>query len=279
MELCVRFDQIPLINLRANKHASLQKPPQKIFHPARLISKLSATVLLQRKSAFGPTSISKPHWSQQTSSKKNKKKKALIQYIDISSKGSISHHTCMAIISLLAAACRIDCWNAAPVLTTSFFLVSGESVDCLEELVLLRAGLDFPSFVLVDPERWVCRMFWLTTRVPALSMSKSLGRREGWWTRCWFNSSNESSSFNMFLKTGFWRRLVSRSKSVWTWEATTFPPSLVETLCCTRSRRARALLASATIKTWLNWQELMLPMRDTQHSLSSPEVTGIPTTF
>lgn len=154
--------------------------------------------------------------------------------------------TCIAIISLLAAAWRIDCWNAAPDLAKSFLRVSGDSVDCLEELVLLKAGLDLPSFVLDEPEWCVCRMFWFTMRVPDLSMSKSLGSSEGWWTRCWFNSSRESSSFRIFLRTGFWSRLVRRSKSVWTWEATPLASSLVETLCCTRSSRARALLASTS---------------------------------
>lgn len=150
-------------------------------------------------------------------------------------------------ISLFAAACRIDCWNSAAVLSTSLLWVSGDTVDCLDELALLRAGLDFPPFVLDEILRWVWRMFWLTTRVPVLSISKSLGRRDGWCTRCWFNSSRESSSFKMFLSTGFCKRLVRRSKSVWTWEATPFPSSLVATLCWTRSRRARARLAS-TVK-------------------------------
>lgn len=152
--------------------------------------------------------------------------------------------TWIAIISLLAAACRMDCWNAAPVLATSLLWFSGDTVNCLEELVLLRAGLDLPPLVLND-DRLVCRMFWLTTRVPDLSMSKSLGSRDGWCIRCWFNSSSESSSLRMFLSTGFCRRLVRRSKSVWTWEATPFPASLFVTFCWTRSRRARALLASA----------------------------------
>ena len=153
--------------------------------------------------------------------------------------------TWIAIISLLAAACRTDCWNAAPVLATSLLCVSGDTVDCLDELVLLRAGLDFPPLVLNDV-RWVCRMFWLTTRVPVLSISKSLGSSDGWCTRCWFNSSSESSNLRMFLSTGFCSRLVRRSKSVWTWEATLFPASLFVTFCWTRSRRARALLASTT---------------------------------
>ncbi len=131
-------------------------------------------------------------------------------------------------------------WCTANLGAWSFFKISGELVkvdDSFEDSLL--APLLWPNGTASG-----FRTSW-----PELSMSKSVGRRDGWCVRCWLSSVRESSNCNIPRRTGFCRSPVRSSKSSRTWEATLFRLSPVEspdTLCCTLSNRAKARFASET---------------------------------
>ena len=161
-------------------------------------------------------------------------------------------------ISLFAAACKSwgwieDDWNIS-------FLAEGRGetvvTDWCDELALLLTGrVSFSPPLLVPLLLLLCSVgmiLALTTSWPVLSMSKSVGSSDGWLARWPSSSVNESSNCRIPLSTGFWRRFIKRSRSSCTCEARLLRlllPStpLPFTFCCTRSSRAKALLASVTI--------------------------------
>ena len=128
----------------------------------------------------------------------------------------LEQRTWMEIISRLAAAWRRFCCNVglSTISTVStFWDAAGRFLGDWPD-----GGLSFPLTSFSWPGWLGCRTFEFKTRWPALLMSKSDGSSDGWCIKWLCKSPRESSTFNMFFRTGLFSRLVSSCKSVSTRE-------------------------------------------------------------